>query len=77
MLNLKLFLVFSDMVVLVGDLVDDTVEHLKTIVEPLGELSAPRGMYFVTGDRSFFCTPFMSTVKPVIYGHCFGRLSAL
>ena len=37
------------MVVLVGDLVDDTVEHLKSIVEPLGELSCPRGMYFVTG----------------------------
>ena len=40
---------FSDMVVLVGDLVDDTVEHLKSIVEPLGELSCPKGMYFVTG----------------------------
>ena len=38
-----------DMIVLVGDLVDDTVEHLKSIVEPLGELSAPKGMYFVTG----------------------------
>ena len=37
------------MVVLVGDLVDDTVEHLKSIVEPLGELSCPRGMYFVSG----------------------------
>ena len=53
------------MVVLVGDLVDDTVEHLKSIVEPLGELSCPRGMYFVTGISTSII--FLNETMKAIY----------
>ncbi len=42
-------LLVTDMIVLVGDLVDSSVENLKEAVQPLSKLSAPKGKFFVTG----------------------------
>ena len=39
------------MIVLVGDLVDSSVENLKEAVQPLSKLSAPKGKFFVTGNK--------------------------
>ena len=34
---------------LVGDLVDGTVDQLKFAAEPLNDINPPRGKYFVSG----------------------------
>jgi predicted MPP superfamily phosphohydrolase len=44
----------ADMVVITGDLVDGTVEQLRTLVEPLRDLQARDGIYFVTGNHEYY-----------------------
>ncbi|MGO4444545.1 metallophosphoesterase [Mycobacterium sp. 2YAF39] len=43
-----------DLVAIVGDLVDGTVEELGAAAEPLQDLSAPEGAFFVTGNHEYF-----------------------
>jgi uncharacterized protein len=43
-----------DLVAIVGDLVDGTVEELGAAAEPLRDLSAPEGTFFVTGNHEYF-----------------------
>jgi predicted MPP superfamily phosphohydrolase len=43
-----------DMVVITGDLVDGTVEQLRALVEPLRELKAKDGVFFVTGNHEYY-----------------------
>jgi predicted MPP superfamily phosphohydrolase len=43
-----------DLVAIVGDLVDGTVPELGAAAEPLQDLSAPAGTFFVTGNHEYF-----------------------
>jgi predicted MPP superfamily phosphohydrolase len=43
-----------DLVAIVGDLVDGTVEELGAAAAPLRDLSAPEGAFFVTGNHEYF-----------------------
>ncbi|MCA0147014.1 metallophosphoesterase [Blastococcus sp. LR1] len=43
-----------DVVAIVGDLVDDTVEELREDVAPLADLVSEQGVYFVTGNHEYF-----------------------
>jgi predicted MPP superfamily phosphohydrolase len=43
-----------DMIVITGDLVDGTVEQLRELVEPLRDLRARDGVYFVTGNHEYY-----------------------
>lgn len=43
-----------DLIAVVGDLVDGSVEHLRSAVEPLAGLRARHGAYFVTGNHEYF-----------------------
>jgi predicted MPP superfamily phosphohydrolase len=43
-----------DLIVITGDLVDGTVEHLREIVEPLRDLKARDGVFFVTGNHEYY-----------------------
>ncbi len=43
-----------DLVVVTGDLVDGSVRHVGEMVEPLSELRAKEGLYFVTGNHDFY-----------------------
>jgi predicted MPP superfamily phosphohydrolase len=43
-----------DVVAITGDLVDGSVESLRHAVEPLRELKARHGVYFVTGNHEYF-----------------------
>jgi predicted MPP superfamily phosphohydrolase len=43
-----------DMIVITGDLVDGSVEQLRELVEPLRELRAPDGVFFVTGNHEYY-----------------------
>ncbi len=43
-----------DMIALTGDLVDGSVGHLRADVAPLGELTAPGGKFFVTGNHEYY-----------------------
>lgn len=43
-----------DLVAIVGDLVDGTVAELGSAAEPLRDLSAPEGAFFVTGNHEYF-----------------------
>ncbi|MBA4861531.1 metallophosphoesterase [Streptomyces sp. PSKA54] len=43
-----------DLVAVVGDLVDGSVENLGPAVEPLAQLRARHGAYFVTGNHEYF-----------------------
>jgi uncharacterized protein len=42
-----------DLVAVVGDLVDGSVGSLREAVRPFGELRAPHGAYFVTGNHEY------------------------
>jgi hypothetical protein len=44
----------ADVVAVVGDLVDDSVETLSDAVAPLRELRSRYGSYFVTGNHEYF-----------------------
>jgi uncharacterized protein len=43
-----------DMVVITGDLVDGSVEQLRELVEPLRDLRAKDGVFFVTGNHEYY-----------------------
>jgi predicted MPP superfamily phosphohydrolase len=43
-----------DMIVITGDLVDGTVDQLRELVEPLRDLRAPDGVFFVTGNHEYY-----------------------
>jgi predicted MPP superfamily phosphohydrolase len=43
-----------DMVVITGDLVDGSVAHLREHVEPLRDLKARDGVFFVTGNHEYY-----------------------
>ena len=43
-----------DLIVLTGDLVDGSVSQIRGEVEPLARLSAPHGIYFVTGNHDYY-----------------------
>jgi predicted MPP superfamily phosphohydrolase len=43
-----------DLIAITGDLVDGTVTQLRELVEPLGELRARDGVYFVTGNHEYY-----------------------
>lgn len=43
-----------DLVAITGDLVDGSVEQLRDVVAPLGDLHAPMGVYFVTGNHEYY-----------------------
>ncbi len=43
-----------DLVAVTGDLVDGTVERVGPLVEPLADLDAPYGVYFVTGNHDVY-----------------------
>ncbi|HEY3506661.1 MAG TPA: metallophosphoesterase [Actinocatenispora sp.] len=43
-----------DLITIVGDLVDGSVDQLGPAVQPLRHLSAPHGAYFVTGNHEYF-----------------------
>jgi uncharacterized protein len=43
-----------DIVAITGDLVDGSVEGLWNAVEPLGQLRAKHGVFFVTGNHEYF-----------------------
>lgn len=47
-------LLAPDMVVITGDLVDGTVEQLRALVEPLRDLRARDGVFFVTGNHEYY-----------------------
>ncbi|WP_207263171.1 metallophosphoesterase [Desulfovibrio sp. Huiquan2017] len=43
-----------DLIVHTGDLVDGAVDGLKADVEPFGELRAPHGVWFCTGNHEYY-----------------------
>ncbi len=43
-----------DLIAITGDLVDGTVDQLKDSVEPLRNLRAPDGVFFVTGNHEYY-----------------------
>ena len=44
----------ADAIFITGDLVDGTVDQLKTEIEPLSRLKAPHGVYFCTGNHEYY-----------------------
>lgn len=42
----------ADAIVLVGDLVDDQVEDIGSIVDPVSGFSAPDGQFFAFGEMT-------------------------
>ncbi|MCL2469105.1 MAG: metallophosphoesterase [Alphaproteobacteria bacterium] len=46
-----------DMIVITGDLADDTAAALKDAIEPFKALHAPLGIYFVMGNHEYFRDP--------------------
>ena len=43
-----------DLIAFTGDLADGSVQRLKADAAPLGDLSAPDGSYFVTGNHEYY-----------------------
>lgn len=43
-----------DLIVLTGDIVDGSVDHLREHTEPFGALRATHGVYFVTGNHEYY-----------------------
>lgn len=44
----------ADVIAIVGDLVDGSVEELQASAAPLGSLKAPHGVWFVTGNHEYY-----------------------
>lgn len=44
----------ADLIAITGDLVDGSVAQLRHHTEPLGDLRAPHGVYFVTGNHEYY-----------------------
>jgi predicted MPP superfamily phosphohydrolase len=43
-----------DVIVLTGDFIDGTVHHLRDDISPIASLSAPHGVYFITGNHEYY-----------------------
>lgn len=43
-----------DAILMTGDLVDGSIEHLHQDVQPLKQLNAPLGKFFVTGNHEYY-----------------------
>jgi predicted MPP superfamily phosphohydrolase len=43
-----------DLIALTGDFIDGTVEELRDDAAPLAQLSAPQGVWFVTGNHEYY-----------------------
>jgi uncharacterized protein len=43
-----------DLIAVTGDLVDGSVDRLRDEVAPFGELAAPHGVWFVTGNHDYY-----------------------
>jgi predicted MPP superfamily phosphohydrolase len=43
-----------DVIAITGDLVDGSVEQLREMVAPIGQLKARHGVYFVTGNHEYY-----------------------
>ncbi|MCT9082911.1 metallophosphoesterase [Streptomyces fulvoviolaceus] len=54
-----------DLIAVVGDLVDGSVENLAPAVEPLAQLRAPHGTFFVTGNHEYIsgAEPWIEKVR--------------
>src|SRR4051794_38084312 len=52
-----------DLVAIVGDLVDGTVEELGPAAEPLRDLHSREGAFFVTGNHEYFVPDTMSWLR--------------
>lgn len=50
---------------MVGDLVDDQIEDIGSIVEPVSRFSAPDGKFFAMGEGSIMRTA-STTIAPII-----------
>jgi predicted MPP superfamily phosphohydrolase len=46
--------VHADMIAITGDLVDGSVKDLSAHTAPLADLTAPHGVYFVTGNHEYY-----------------------
>jgi uncharacterized protein len=44
----------ADAIAITGDIVDGSVAELRDAVAPLGDLRAPHGVYFVTGNHEYY-----------------------
>jgi predicted MPP superfamily phosphohydrolase len=44
----------ADAIVFTGDMVDGSVPNLRNYVEPVKDLDAPNGVYFVTGNHEYY-----------------------
>ncbi len=44
----------ADLIAFTGDMVDGSVAQLRNDVEPLGQLDAPHGKFFVTGNHEYY-----------------------
>lgn len=44
----------ADIIVFTGDLADGSPDHLSVDVSPLGDLDAPLGKYFITGNHEYY-----------------------
>ncbi len=51
---LKVNALKPDLIAVTGDIVDGSVARLRHEVEPLGELKAPHGVFFVTGNHEYY-----------------------
>lgn len=47
-----------DLIALTGDFVDGTVDELRNDAAPLAQLSAPHGVWFVTGNHEYYWNPY-------------------
>ena len=58
-----------DLIALTGDLADGQVHNLRQDIAPLGELSAPHGKYFVTGNHEYYMgvEPWMEEARRLGY----------
>jgi predicted MPP superfamily phosphohydrolase len=44
----------ADIIVITGDLIDGSLSDLRHHIEPLGQLRAPHGVYFITGNHEYY-----------------------
>jgi predicted MPP superfamily phosphohydrolase len=54
-----------DLIVITGDLVDETVDELKDVVACLAQLRARHGVYFVTGNHEYYvgAAPWVEEIR--------------
>ena len=73
----KISRINPDIIVITGDLIDGSIKHLKNDLAPLSNLSAPHGVYFVTGNHEYYsgvdyCLDHVDKLgfKSLINEHC-------